>query len=238
MVGVIIPKVPGPERNASANSIALATIKANLHPDFFAVLDMAKARPIRHLMVNTNGVRIANDEGFAARLAGYMPAFEVYLQFDSFEREALMDLRGADLRHVREQALGRLNRLGISTTLVVTLRVPAGGVAEGLCCAANGRTERSVTPRSVATPRAAADLRAENECVMDIARAVALTFFDAKLAVRAPGSSRRRSRERRKLFPPSTFFLTIKYSLTIHEFEDALRPPGGGRESRKKSRGE
>ncbi|HTF37168.1 MAG TPA: radical SAM protein [Blastocatellia bacterium] len=93
-----------------------------LHPDFFAVLDMAKARPIRHLMVNTNGVRIANDEGFAARLAGYMPGFELYLQFDSFEREALMDLRGADLRHVREQALSRLNRLAISTTLVVTLK--------------------------------------------------------------------------------------------------------------------
>jgi uncharacterized radical SAM superfamily Fe-S cluster-containing enzyme len=93
-----------------------------LHPDFFAVLDMAKTRPIRHLMVNTNGVRIANDEEFAARLAGYMPGFEVYLQFDSFERETLMELRGADLRQVREQALGRLNRLAISTTLVVTLK--------------------------------------------------------------------------------------------------------------------
>ncbi len=93
-----------------------------LHPDFFAVLDMAKARPIRHLMVNTNGVRIANDEEFAVRLAAYMPGFELYLQFDSFEREALMDLRGADLRHVREQALSRLNKLGISTTLVVTLK--------------------------------------------------------------------------------------------------------------------
>ena len=93
-----------------------------LHPHFFAVLDMAKARPIRHLMVNTNGVRIANDEEFAVRLAAYMPGFELYLQFDSFEREALMDLRGADLRHVREQALSRLNKLGISTTLVVTLK--------------------------------------------------------------------------------------------------------------------
>jgi hypothetical protein len=33
-----------------------------------------------------------------------------------------MELRGADLRRVREQALERLNRLGISTTLVVTLK--------------------------------------------------------------------------------------------------------------------
>ena len=60
-----------------------------LHPDFFEYLDMAKARPIRHLMVNTNGVRIAQDEDFVKRLAEYMPDFEVYLQFDSFERDAL-----------------------------------------------------------------------------------------------------------------------------------------------------
>jgi 7,8-dihydro-6-hydroxymethylpterin dimethyltransferase len=93
-----------------------------LHPDFFPILDLAKAAPIRHLMVNTNGIRIADDELFAKRLAAYMPDFEVYLQFDSFERQALKALRGADLRDVRARALERLNRLGISTTLVVTLK--------------------------------------------------------------------------------------------------------------------
>jgi uncharacterized radical SAM superfamily Fe-S cluster-containing enzyme len=93
-----------------------------IHPDFFAILDRAKAAPIRHLMVNTNGIRIAEDETFAKRLAGYMPDFEVYLQFDSFERHALMSLRGADLRDIRRRALERLNRLGVSTTLVVTLK--------------------------------------------------------------------------------------------------------------------
>ena len=93
-----------------------------IHPDFFAILDRAKAAPIRHLMVNTNGIRIAQDEAFAERLAEYMPDFEIYLQFDSFERAALMALRGADLRDVHLRALERLNRLGISTTLVVTLK--------------------------------------------------------------------------------------------------------------------
>jgi 7,8-dihydro-6-hydroxymethylpterin dimethyltransferase len=93
-----------------------------IHPGFFAVLDLAKARPIRHLMVNTNGVKIAESEEFTARLAGYMPDFEIYLQFDSFERDALMDLRGADLRRIREQAIERLNRHRISTTLVVTVK--------------------------------------------------------------------------------------------------------------------
>jgi hypothetical protein len=93
-----------------------------IHPDFFAILDRAKAAPIRHLMVNTNGIRIAEDEAFAKRLAGYMPDFEVYLQFDSFDRHALMTLRGADLRDIKARALDRLNRLGVSTTLVVTLK--------------------------------------------------------------------------------------------------------------------
>ena len=92
-----------------------------LHPDFFRVLEMCKERPIRHLMVNTNGIRIAQDEEFAKRLAGFMPEFELYLQFDSLQRETVMRLRGADLREIREKALERLNRLGISTTLVATV---------------------------------------------------------------------------------------------------------------------
>lgn len=92
-----------------------------IHPDFFAVLDAAKRRPIRHLMVNTNGIRIATDDAFAERLASYMPEFEIYLQFDSLRREPLMQLRGADLRSIREKALEKLNRLGVSTTLVVTV---------------------------------------------------------------------------------------------------------------------
>lgn len=92
------------------------------HPDFFAILDACRRRPIRHLMLNTNGVRIATEEGFAERLAAYAPRFEIYLQFDSLRREPLLALRGADLRTVRERALARLNALNLSTTLVVTVR--------------------------------------------------------------------------------------------------------------------
>jgi len=93
-----------------------------IHPQFFEILDAAKARPIRHLMINTNGLAIAREPGFAERLAAYMPRFEVYLQFDSLQREPLMALRGADLRSVRREALEALERNEISTTLVVTLK--------------------------------------------------------------------------------------------------------------------
>lgn len=93
-----------------------------LHPDFFAVLDACKRRPIRHLMLNTNGIRIAREPGFAERLATYAPGFEIYLQFDSLREGPLRTLRGADLRSVRTAALEVLNRLNLSTTLVVTVR--------------------------------------------------------------------------------------------------------------------
>jgi len=102
--------------------VQLSGGEPTIHPEFFEILDIAKTKPIKHLMVNTNGVRIANDPEFAARLARYMPDFEVYLQFDSFKPEALVRLRGKDLTDVRKKALERLNALNLSTTLVVTLQ--------------------------------------------------------------------------------------------------------------------
>jgi uncharacterized radical SAM superfamily Fe-S cluster-containing enzyme len=118
-----------------------------IHPQFWEILDAAKARPIRHLMINTNGLRIAREPGFAERLATYMPRFEVYLQFDSLKRDALMALRGADLRSIRQEALEALERNSISTTLVVTLKkgVNDDEIAEIVRHALTWRCVRGVT---------------------------------------------------------------------------------------------
>ncbi|NSL89963.1 radical SAM protein [Chitinophaga sp. Mgbs1] len=102
--------------------IQLSGGEPTIHPQFFEILDIAKRKPIRHLMINTNGVRIAKDKEFTARLATYMPDFEVYLQFDSFKPEALERMRGKDLTDIRQQALANLNEVNLSTTLVVTLQ--------------------------------------------------------------------------------------------------------------------
>jgi uncharacterized radical SAM superfamily Fe-S cluster-containing enzyme len=93
-----------------------------IHPDFFEILDIAKKKPIKHLMLNTNGIRIAKDFEFAKRLAAYAPDFEIYLQFDSFKAEALETLRGKDLTETRMKALEHLNELNLATTLVVTIQ--------------------------------------------------------------------------------------------------------------------
>lgn len=93
-----------------------------LHPQIIEILRLAKSKPIRHLMINTNGIRIARDRAFVAELATLKPNFEVYLQFDSLKPAALHTLRGADLTRIRQQALENLREHGISTTLVATIK--------------------------------------------------------------------------------------------------------------------
>ena len=93
-----------------------------LHPQILDILRAARRRPIRHVMLNTNGIRIATDPDFVAALAEMKRAFEVYLQFDALSRDALQTIRGADLRQVRERALRALDEAGISTTLVCAIR--------------------------------------------------------------------------------------------------------------------
>src|SRR5258706_14110917 len=106
----------------SPDVVQISGGEPNIHPDFFAILDMAKKKPIRHLMLNTNGIRIAKDLEFVKRLASYLPDFEIYLQFDSFKPGALEQLRGKNLTGVRTKALEHLNKLNLSTTLVATLQ--------------------------------------------------------------------------------------------------------------------
>lgn len=105
-----------------ADVVQLSGGEPTLHPDLFAILDAARARPIRHLMINTNGLRLAKDPAFVDRLARYAPGLEIYLQFDSLDDDANQDLRGARLAAVRLAALQQLERVGLSTTLVMTIK--------------------------------------------------------------------------------------------------------------------
>ncbi|MDC8002951.1 radical SAM protein [Aureisphaera galaxeae] len=110
------------EHEKEPDVVQISGGEPTIHPQFFEILDYAKSLPIRHLMVNTNGIRIAKEKDFATRLKSYAPDFEIYLQFDSFENEVLQKMRGADLFSIREAAIQNLNEVNLSTTLVVTLQ--------------------------------------------------------------------------------------------------------------------
>jgi hypothetical protein len=83
---------------------------------------LARARPIRHLMVNTNGIRIAPGAG-VRRAAGHVTA-----ALRGLPAVRLAGRRGADgsarrpAAGVRRRALEALEAAGISTTLVVTVK--------------------------------------------------------------------------------------------------------------------
>lgn len=102
--------------------VQLSGGEPTLHPQFWEILDAARARPIKHLMINTNGIRLAQEPEFAERLASYGAGVEIYLQFDSLHADVLFALRGADLTRIRSQALEALNQYNISTTLVMTVK--------------------------------------------------------------------------------------------------------------------
>ena len=110
------------ESEGEPDLVQLSGGEPTIHPDFFAILDAVKRRPVRHVMINTNGVRIAQDRQFVERLASYAPRLEVYLQFDSMDDEALVDLRGAKLSRIRRRALEALEAVGLSTTLVAVVK--------------------------------------------------------------------------------------------------------------------
>lgn len=90
-----------------------------LHPQLFEILALAKAKGINVVQLNTNGIRIAQDDAFLNRLAEIKPA--LYLQFDGLTPEVYRQIRGADLLEVKMKAIERLAAKGISVVLAVTV---------------------------------------------------------------------------------------------------------------------
>lgn len=92
------------------------------HPQIVEILQYLKKSPVRHLMLNTNGIKIAEEESFVKALKKLGGGFEVYLQFDSLNPKVLKDLRARDMVETRLKALEALEKNNISTTLVVVVK--------------------------------------------------------------------------------------------------------------------
>ena len=88
-----------------------------LLPDFVA---MAQDRGIRHVMINTNGLKLAHDDRLLARVADLKPA--IYLQFDGFDPATNVALRGReDLVETKIKTLDRLAQAGVRAVLVAAI---------------------------------------------------------------------------------------------------------------------
>jgi 7,8-dihydro-6-hydroxymethylpterin dimethyltransferase len=67
------------------------------------------------VLLNTNGIEIAQNDRLLAYLQRYRKRIEVYLQFDGFKLEPHRHHRGANLRRLKERALQRLSTAGVFT---------------------------------------------------------------------------------------------------------------------------
>jgi len=112
------------DRKGGIEILQLSGGEPTLHPQFFELLRWLQEHPkIGYVLLNTNGVRIAQDEAFAKELAGTFRygRFQLYLQFDGTQVEGQHFLRGADLRKMRERCLERCEEIDLPVTLAMTV---------------------------------------------------------------------------------------------------------------------
>lgn len=106
--------------NGRLDVLMLSGGEPTLHPALADLLAALVTRPITRILVNSNGVRIATDDGLLDLLTTHRERVEVYLQYDGLSAEAHRHHRGGDLRRLKSQALQRLSEREIFTTLVMT----------------------------------------------------------------------------------------------------------------------
>ncbi len=95
-----------------------------IHKQILEFIDAAQARPIRAVNLNTNGIRLASDDRFVVELgARNRPgrAVNIYLQFDGLEERTHREIRGRDLRQIKQRALDNCAEIGLTVTLVAAV---------------------------------------------------------------------------------------------------------------------
>jgi 7,8-dihydro-6-hydroxymethylpterin dimethyltransferase len=112
------------DRKGGIEILQLSGGEPTLHPQFFELLRWLQEHPgIDYVLLNTNGVRIANDDSFARELGAAFRygAFQLYLQFDGVQAQGQHFLRGTDLRQTRERCLERCREMKLPVTLAMTV---------------------------------------------------------------------------------------------------------------------
>ena len=114
--------------HASQVNIQLSGGEPTLRDDLPEIIRRVRQRGFDFVQVNTNGLRLAREPGYAQTLAeaGLDCAF---LQFDGVSNAVYQHIRGARLVDIKEQAIARCAEAGLAVVLVPTL-MPGVNVGE------------------------------------------------------------------------------------------------------------
>jgi uncharacterized radical SAM superfamily Fe-S cluster-containing enzyme len=100
-------------------SVQLSGGEPTLHPQILDVLRLASGKGFRRVLLNTNGIRLAEDPEFLDAVAAFDPT--IYLQFDGFEDATYRTLRGRNLADLKLHLVDMLAERELRTTLVATV---------------------------------------------------------------------------------------------------------------------
>jgi uncharacterized radical SAM superfamily Fe-S cluster-containing enzyme len=104
-----------------ATALQFSGGEPTIRNELFDFIRKAKEIGFKHVEVNTNGVRIAQDPEYAKKLKA-AGASTIYLQFDGLTPEVYKFIRGLDLLETKMKAIENLREAGYdSIVLVVTL---------------------------------------------------------------------------------------------------------------------
>ncbi len=92
-----------------------------IHAGLEEIVDLALSYPIGRVLINTNGLRIAQSDELVQMLAARKDRVELYLSFSSFRGDVHERLYGRDLRVEKTLALEKARDAGLFVTLVPTL---------------------------------------------------------------------------------------------------------------------
>ncbi|MFC1851416.1 radical SAM protein [candidate division CSSED10-310 bacterium] len=99
--------------------VTLGGGEPTLHPHFFEVVQLIKKAGLKDIWLYTNGRRIARDPDFARRIAA--ENLYVVLQWDGFNDDIYLNLRGQGLLSEKKQALEHLHQNGLRIGLCPTI---------------------------------------------------------------------------------------------------------------------
>ncbi len=107
------------ECEGEPESLQLSGGEPTLHPEIIEILRLAESKGFRRILLNTNGLRLAEDPDFLDAVAGYDPT--IYLQFDGLEDATYQTLRGRPLADLKLRLVDVLAERELRTVLVATV---------------------------------------------------------------------------------------------------------------------
>ncbi|MCP4154262.1 MAG: radical SAM protein [bacterium] len=104
------------KQSGGVQLINLTGGEPTLHPQLFEILEACKHEKIQRITMNTNGLRLAEDETLAEKLKD--AGVQLVLSLDTLNPDTSKIIHGADITAAKRKALDIVEKLDIPTTIL------------------------------------------------------------------------------------------------------------------------